>query len=381
MNNMAGVLKILLTATVVLAAAGAFAVKYWDYITNPWTRDGQVRANVIQVAPRVSGTITNLPIRDNQFVRAGELLFEIDPRTFQANLDQARANYDQTKDDIAALEQQVEAAKASVSQYESAITQAQSVVKASAANLVDAKASYERAVNVVKEGAMSQQRFDDLTAQYDVAIANKEQAEAQLLGAQSTLLQAKAALAQAQANLGAPGDENAQLRGAKAAVDDAELNLEFTRVTASVDGYVTNLTLRLGSQAVANQPALALVDVNSYWIDAYFRESFVGRFRPGDRAVVTLMSYPDTPIEARVDSIGWGIAQQDGSTSFDLLPTISPTFEWIRLAQRVPVRVHIEAVPDGIDLRVGTTASVLVMTGTQGNDDNAPVAAAPKMLQ
>jgi multidrug resistance efflux pump len=87
---------------------------------------------------------------------------------------------------------------------------------------------------------------------------------------------------------------------------------------------VTNLALRLGSQAVANQPALALVDLNSFWIHGFFRENSIARIGKGDRAVVTLMTYPDTPLEGRVDSIGWGIAQQDGSTSFDLLPAISP---------------------------------------------------------
>ncbi len=116
---------------------------------------------------------------------------------------------------------------------------------------------------------------------------------------------------------------------------------------APVDGYVTNLNLRLGSQAVANQPVLALVDVNSYWINGFFKENSIADMRAGDRAKVTLMTYPDTPFEGHVDSIGWGIAQQDGSTGFDLLPTISPTFEWIRLAQRVPVRIHLTDVPEG----------------------------------
>ena len=173
----------------------------------------------------------------------------------------------------------------------------------------------------------------------------------------------------------------ASVEQAQAALDDAKLDLEFTRVKAPVDGYVTNLTLRLGSQAVANQPALALVDVNSFWIHGFFRENSIARMRAGDRAVVTLMTYPDTPLEGRVDSIGWGIAQQDGSTSFDLLPSISPTFEWIRLAQRVPVRIHLTEVPEEIKLRVGTTASVLVRTGTAGEADSAPVTAAPGVLR
>ena len=189
------------------------------------------------------------------------------------------------------------------------------------------------------------------------------------------------ALAKARADLGAPGEGNAQLRAAKAAVEQAGLNLEFTAVRAPVTGYVTNLNLRLGSQAVANQPALALVDVNSYWIHGFFKENYVRDIREGDRAIVTLMSYPDTPLEGRVDSIGWGIAQQDGSTGSDLLPNISPTFEWIRLAQRVPVRIHLVEVPDEVALRVGTTASVLVMTGTSDAEDGEAVPPLPKALQ
>ena len=91
------------------------------------------------------------------------------------------------------------------------------------------------------------------------------------------------------------------------------------------------------------------------------------------------MSYPDAPLQGVVDSIGWGIAQQDGSTGFDLLPTISATFEWIRLAQRVPVRVHLEKLPGGVELRVGTTASVLVMTGADA--DTRSIGPAPALLQ
>ena len=93
------------------------------------------------------------------------------------------------------------------------------------------------------------------------------------------------------------------------------------------------------------------------------------------------MSYPDKPLEGRVDSLGWGIAQNDGSTGFDLLPNISPTFEWIRLAQRVPVRIHLDKVPEDVQLRVGTTASVLVMTGTNDNESEKPAVATPKALQ
>ena len=178
-----------------------------------------------------------------------------------------------------------------------------------------------------------------------------------------------------------PADQNAKVRLAKSKVRSAELNLEFTQQKAPVDGYVTNLNLRLGSQAVANQPILALVDVNSFWVTGFFRENYIEDVRAGDRAIVTLMTYPDKPLEGRVDSLGWGIAQQDGSTGFDLLPNISPTFEWIRLAQRVPVRIHFDQLPENVKLRVGTTASVLVMTGTSEGKSEGKAVAAPKALQ
>ena len=209
----------------------------------------------------------------------------------------------------------------------------------------------------------------------------KANADAQLLQMQASLSEAKANLAKAKADLGAPGDQNARVRLAKAKVRTAELNLEFTRQKAPVDSYVTNLNLRLGSQAVANQPILALVDVNSFWVTGFFRENYIEDVRNGDRAIVTLMTYPDKPLEGRVDSLGWGIAQQDGSTGFDLLPNISPTFEWIRLAQRVPVRIHLNPLPEGVELRVGTTASVLVMTGTSGKKSEKPTVGAPRALQ
>ena len=310
MNKATHFMKYLLTGAVVLVAAALVAWKYSDYITNPWTRDGQVHAQVIQVTPRVSGPIIHLPIRDNQQVKAGDLLFEIDPRT-----------------------------------YQSAVKQAEAELKQAQAALDEARDDAKRAEDIRKRdrGAVSAAEFT--------------RRELALRGAEAKVLQAEAAL------------------------EDAQLNLEFTRVQASVDGYVTNLKLRLGSQAVANQPALALVDADSFWVHGFFRENHIEGIGAGDRAMVTLMSYPDRPLEGRVDSLGWGIAQQDGSTGENLLPSISPTFQWIRLAQRVPVRVHLVEVPDDIELRVGTTASVLVMKGSRDLKGKVRLTPAPRALQ
>lgn len=356
--------KYLLTAVIVLVAVVLGLTKYWDYVVNPWTRDGQVQAEIIQVTPRVSGPIVTLPILDNQPVKAGDLLFEIDPRTFAASLEQAQAQYDMTGDSYLGQVEQVEAAKAQVEAAKATVQQAQSSINQLDSTIEKNKAEYERQQEMLPKKATSQKAVERAEANYEVSVEQRKGAVAGLAQARASLNQAEATLAEAQANLGAAGDANASIRKARAAVRQAELNLEFTQVRAPVDGYVTNLNLRLGSNAVANQPALALVDVNSYWVYGFFKENSIGNIQKGDQALITLMTYPDQPIEGTVDSLGWGIAQQDGSTGFDLLPNVSPTFEWIRLAQRVPVRVHLSEIPEGVALRVGTTASVLVRTGS-----------------
>ena len=373
--------KYLLTGAVVLIAVALALFKYWVYVMNPWTRDGQVRAEVIQITPRVSAPIVDLPIKDNQRVKKGDLLFQIDPRTFQASLDQARAELDKTRDDYEALVQQVEAAKALVDVSQAAVTEAETSIKKVEAEIEKDKAEYARQRNLLPRKATSQKAVERSKASYEISVEQRKTAVASLLQAQASLLESKANLARAKANLGALGEDNASIRAALAAVRQAELNLEFTQVRAPVDGYVTNLNLRLGSQAVANQPSLALVDINSFWIVGYFKETSIRDLGAGDRAIVTLMSYPDTPLEGCVDSIGWGISQKDGSTGFELLPEISPTFQWIRLAQRVPVRVHLTNVPDKVELRVGTTASVLVKTGASCSKKETPGVALPRALQ
>ena len=370
--------KYLLTGAVVLVAAFAVLLKYWGYVVNPWTRDGQVRAEIIQITPRVSGPIVELPIEDNQFVSKGDLLFQIDPRTFEASLAQARAQYDSARDNYVALDKQVEAATAQVEVSRAEVLQARSMIKETDAEIEKNTAEYKRQQEMLSKDATSRKAVERSKANYKVSLEKRQEALAGLTQAQASLAQSEATLAKAKASRGAEGDANAVIREAQAAMQQAELNLEFTRVTAPVDGYVTNLNLRIGTQSVANQPALALVDVNSFWVHGFFQETALEDMRKGNRAIITLMTYPDTPLEGYVDSLGWGIAQQDGSTGFELLPNVSPTFEWIRLAQRVPVRVHLTDVPDGIQLRVGTTASVLVMTGENQDGTATP---APKALQ
>ena len=231
------------------------------------------------------------PSSDNQAVTKGDLLFKIDPRTYELAVEQA-----------------------------------------------EAKLKQALASEMVKEDQAKRAR--DLSRKDKGAIS-----EQSLVRKENDLLVAMADVEVAEANLNA-----------------AKLDLEFTEVRAPVDGYVTNLLLRYGSQTVANQPALALIDTSSFWVHGFFKETQIEHIRPGNKVVVKLMSYPDAALEGVVENMGWGIAQQDGAPAADLLPSINPSFDWIRLAQRIPVRIRLTHVPEEVDLRVGTTASVFVTT-------------------
>ncbi len=373
--------KALITAAVIVVVTGAVLWKYWDYVVNPWTRNGQVMAQVVQITPRVTGTIVELPIVDLQFVKTGDLLFQIDPRTYESTLEGMRGLLAETEDEIQALSAQVQATAKTVRQFEAAVARAKQKVKGKQARVEDYRAQYKRYTELVKTGAASEERRDRALADFIDAEAVLDGARSELLAAEARKLQAEADLVRDIANRGAFGDANARLRTAKARVHSAELNLEFTTVVAPVDGYVTNLNLELGDHATANKAALALVDVNSYWIYGFFRESHLQDIGVGDRAVVTLMSQPDKPIEGHVSSMAWGVWQKDGSTAQELLPYVSESFEWIRLAQRVPVRIEIDKVPEGVNLVVGLTGTVLVLAGTAGEDSTRSVPPAPELLQ
>ena len=307
-------------------------------------------------------------------MKQGDLLFEIDPRPFQATVNLARAELNNMRDIVKSLAEQVDGLKGSVAQREAELSQAKDAVEGAVAEMEDARIAFQRARDLVTSGAVSRADFDNKNTVYQAALAKLSEARARVSQTTAALAQAKDDLARGIANLGTPGEDNPRLRRASADLEIAQLNLEFTKVLAPSDGYVTNLQLQVGDSAVANQPILAVIDANSFYVEAFFRETFLESLQNGDRAIVTLMSYPSTPLEGKVESIGWGIAQQNGSTGFQLLPSVSPTFEWIRLAQRIPVIVRLEKVPANVKLRAGTTASVLVTTGTRIGGNRAPTA-------
>ena len=273
------IMKIITTGVIVLAAIGMIAYKYHDYMKYPWTRDGLVRAQVVQIAPRVSGPLVRVPIQNNQLVKKGDLLFEIDPSTFQANEHLARAQFDNMRDIVKSLVEQVEGLKRTVEQREADINQAKFEVVASTAEVENARIVLGRAKELIAENVNTQRDVDDKSMAYQVAVAELGEARAKVGQTTAALAQAKDDLARGLANLGELGEDNPRLRRAAAELEISQLNLAFTKVWAPTDGYVTNLRSGVGDSAVAHQPMLAVIDANSFYVQAILPGNLRGEFQ------------------------------------------------------------------------------------------------------
>lgn len=327
------IIRVALTIGLVLLGLGAAFYLYVDYILYPWTRDGQVRAYVVTIAPQVAGNVVAVHAADNQVVKKGDPLFEIDPSQYTLAVQAAEQQLAQARQEVASL-------TASISATQATVTAAQS-------SLDEANRQLRRAQDA--GNAVSAEFLDQASTAAEVA--------------SDTLAQNKAQLAQVTQELGTPGDGNYRIQAAQVALDQAKLNLSWTKVAAPSDGYVTNLNVEAGDYATAGIPLLAFVDSTSFWVAGYFMETQLRHLKPGDPAVVTLMAHPDSPLEGEVDSVGWAIQPPniaDTTGMVNLVPQIQPTFDWVRLAQRIPVRIKITKVPDGVDLIVGLTASVAI---------------------
>jgi RND family efflux transporter MFP subunit len=285
MNHMLASLARWLVTTLIVVAAVLVAIWLWRrYETDPWTRDGHVRADVVRVTSDVGGLVTQVLVRDNQVVRPGQLLFVVDRPRYAAALEQADA----------------------------------------------AIASAKATLALARREAKRDLALGDL-----VAVESHEQNVAKVQTAEAALAQAVAAR------------------------DTAALNVTRTEIHATVDGIVTNLDLHPGDYLAPGSQALALLDTDSLRVEGYFEETKLHRIRVGDKAKIRLMG-DERDMEGHVDSVTAGIADDQRGDSRNLLPAVQPTFSWVRLAQRIPVRIHIDDIPSQVTLVVGQTASVQI---------------------
>lgn len=280
-------LRVVITLVVAAGAAVSGVLLWQYYIDSPWTRDARVAAEIVLVAPDVSGLVTELHVVNNQEVRKGDVLFVIDPDRFNLAIQRAQA----TLDSQMAQADQLEA---------------------------DAARRAKLGLNAI-------------------SVEAQQQAESAARAARAEVEQDQAAL------------------------DTAKLDLERATVRSPANGYVSTLILRQGDYAAAGKQVMAIVDSDSFHVRGYFEETKIPRIRPNDKVEIRLMGV-STPLEGHVESIDRAIADREIAlnSTFQIVD-VNPTFSWVRLAQRIPVRIAIDKVPDGVLLASGMTATVEVL--------------------
>jgi multidrug efflux system membrane fusion protein len=308
---------------------------------NPRSVVGIVTANVVGIAPRVSGPIKSLPLVDDQAVRKGDVLFEIDPAPYEIAVREARASRDAVTGELANLEKSIAAQKAQALSAAALLAQAKTTQ-------AQTEESYRRVEPLLAQKFATAETVDTARHARDAAVDAVQAAQAQLASA-TAAVQESAPL-------------QAKLQAAEAALAQAELSLSDCTVRAPFDGRVTGLTISAGAFARTGVDVLTLIDTGSWHVEQNFRESELRRMRPGDRADVEIMTAPHIRFTGEVESIGWGVTQFPELPSSALLPVVRRELDWVQLAQDFPVRIRLTGdVPPGV-LRVGVTTSATIHT-------------------
>ena len=315
---------------IIVLGLGLGGARYWYTSTYyPSTDDAYVYAHTVQVAPRISGSVLTMPVHDHQNVLKGQQLYTIDPTIYRLQVRKARAELGRAQQDIAQLAAAVVAAGAKVQQAQ--------VLSA------NARGKAERQLRLSKRGFTNQQTVEDTEYAARAAAAALQVSEARLV--------------RARLMMGKLGHQNHQIQAAQASLKLAETKLSYTRVSAACDGQISRLRLRPGDYVLQGQPNFVLVCKHSWWVDANFKETDLARIQPGENATISVDMYGGHTFRGRVLSIN-----PASGSAFSLLPPENATGSWVKVTQRVPVRVVILNISAKFPLRVGTSAVVSIDT-------------------
>jgi membrane fusion protein, multidrug efflux system len=322
---------------VVAIALGIGLFWWWENgKTYPSTDDAYLSANLLTITSQVGGQVASVAVTENSHVAEGETLFTLDPASLQAAVDIAQAQFDLATQNAGAAGSNVAAAQARLAQATAALREVQT--------------EFDRAERLFGLGDVSR-------AALDQAATARDQAEA-------TVAAANAALDAARDQLGATGEQNAGVRAALGQLTLARLNLEHANVTAPASGWVANISLRPGQVVAAGQPLFSLVEDGAWWVDGNFKETDIDRIRPGQPVSLSIDMYPGSVLSGTVESIGAG-----SGAVFSLLPAENATGNWVKVTQRFPIRIALEALPTDPALQLRVGASVVATVDTSGLDE------------
>jgi len=326
-------------SVLIVALAVALALHVWGILErHPRTDDATARANVVAIVPRVRGQIVKLYVEDNQAVREGDPLFEIDPDDYKLALDKANA-------DLAALDEQIEVARAQDAGLKFAVKAAEAAVDTANAQLMQAGDTLRRLEPLLPKGFATAEQVEQAGTAKQVAASG-------LAAEEQRLNQARAALSALETLA-------AQRPGAVAAVHLAELDLSYCEVRAPFPGRVISLNISAGAYASAGVPVFSLLDTRRWYVMANFREAEIRHMAPGTEAEVYLLSAPDHRFRGKVQGIGWAVEPEDEIDIPHALPYVKRELNWVHIAQRFPVRIEVQD-PDPDLFRMGASAVAII---------------------
>ncbi|RYA23324.1 efflux transporter periplasmic adaptor subunit [Malaciobacter halophilus] len=282
-NRIIKLIRYTITFTIVTIAIILSITLWHNYVDSPWTRDGKIRADISLIAPDVSGIVTKVYVKDNQYVKKNDKLFEIDKKRFEAN-----------------------------------VLRQQSLVEIKKAKYLKKKAQYNKRVKA-KDSIIPKDIKDN--AKYDLLMAKEE------------------------------------LNETKAKLDLLKLDIKRSTVLAPASGWVNNLLLKEGDFIKIGESHLSILNENSFWVYGYFEENKISKIKVGDTSIMNLLG-TDITLKGHVQSIANGITDRDNNLGKGLLANVNPSFTWVRLAQRIPVRIAIDKIPKNYTLRAGTTCTI-----------------------
>lgn len=345
---------------IVLGALATGGLVWRINYQHPRTNDAMVRANIVGIAPQVSGRIVELHVEDNQYVKQGDLLYVIDPRPYQAKLDQARA-------ELLLAEKDVDSRRASSHSAEVVVERLEHQRAAASAEVsrIEAEDEYlhnylERLEPLAKQQYVTADQLKQARSRLAASRAALADAQAKELSARSAIEEAKSESRRAVSLIAQVGSVNARIEAARAAVAAAELDVEYCSVRAPFDAYVTNLNTREGEYAKAGTQMFALADDRHWYAIANFKETYLSSIQPGQEAEVFLVGYPGKRFKGVVTGIGWANSP-DNVKQQGVLPEVQRSLHWVLLASRFPVRIEIYERDPEHPLRMGMTAFVTVL--------------------
>lgn len=337
---------------IILVAIVTFYVRYRD--THISTDDAFITGRVHVIAPKVYGTVVAVHVEDNQLVKKGELLFEIDAADYTVKVEEARSSVEAEKSRRVEIQSRIDVTEKQLQEARYRVDAARANLELQEANLRQAKLDIERAERLLEKDAVARERYDRAKTAYDGTVAQKKAARDLLSQAEAYLEAQKAVIKQTRAALTSQGS---LIKQKEAVLEEAQLKKEYTKICAPTGGQVSKKAIEVGNQIQAGQPVMAIVPLDDIWVVANYKETQLENVKPGQEVEIRVDTYPDKKFMGKIDSIMAGTG-----AVFSLFPPENATGNYVKVVQRIPVKIVFDQDADREHiLRVGMSVEPTIL--------------------